>query len=73
MKCLYIVIAATLTTLCGCSTTRSQESGVSPLVVASCPELTPLIDNTFGATVSKLAEVAGIYNECRQAALAEKK
>jgi hypothetical protein len=59
--------------LSACSTTRSPERNVSPLVVASCPELTPLTDNSFGAVVSKLAEVAGIYNECRQAALAESK
>ncbi len=36
-------------------------------MIASCPPLTPLPDDTFGATVNKLAEVAGIYNECRKA------
>lgn len=39
-------------------------------MVASCPPLTPLSDDTFGATTLKLAEVAGQYNECRAAALA---
>lgn len=42
----------------------------SPLVVASCPELTPLADASFGATTAKLVEVAGQYRECRAAALA---
>ena len=57
-----------------CSTTRyAQDVGPSPLVIASCPELTPLTDNTFGATTNKLVEVAGQYYECREAALAGKK
>lgn len=42
----------------------------SPLVTASCPMLTPLTDDSFGATAAKLVEVAGIYYECRAAALA---
>jgi hypothetical protein len=33
--------------------------------------LTPLTDDSFGATAEKLVEVAGIYYECRAAALAE--
>lgn len=39
-------------------------------MVASCPELQPLSDDTMGAVVNKLVEVAGIYRECRAAALA---
>lgn len=35
-----------------------------------CPELTPLTDDSFGATTLKLLEVIGIYRECRAAALA---
>lgn len=41
-------------------------------MVASCPPLTPLSDDTFGATTLKLVEVAGQYAECRAAALAGK-
>lgn len=41
-------------------------------MVASCPPLSPLSDDTFGATTLKLVEVAGVYNECRAAALAGK-
>jgi hypothetical protein len=48
-----------------------RASGPSPLVVASCPELTPLGDDTFGATTSKLVEVANYYRDCREAALAK--
>lgn len=43
-------------------------SGAKPLVIASCPQLAPLSDDTFGATASKLVEVAGIYYQCRAAA-----
>ena len=41
----------------------------SPLVIASCPSLTPLADDSFGATSLKLIEVAGQYRKCRAAAL----
>ncbi len=40
----------------------------SALVLASCPRLTPLTDDTFAATTSKLAEVASTYHQCRRAA-----
>lgn len=63
---LSIVIASTLLTGCASLTTHSPE--VSPLVTASCPKLTPLVDDSFGATVQKLTEIAGIYYECRAAA-----
>lgn len=42
----------------------------NPLVTANCPDLTPLVDDSFGATALKVVEVAGIYYRCRQAALA---
>lgn len=42
-----------------------------PLVVASCPPLTPLAGESFGDTTVKLIEVAGQYHECRCAALPE--
>lgn len=38
---------------------------------ASCPDLVPLTDPSFGATMQKLIEVAGIYYRCREAALAD--
>lgn len=52
----------------------SQASQPSALVVVSCPELvgmTPAEDGTvpMGDAVTKLAEVAGQYRECRAAAL----
>lgn len=64
-------IAAMLTG-CGTLSTRPSADGPSPLVQASCPQLTPLSDDTFAATSLKLIEVAGIYHECRAAALAGK-
>lgn len=39
-------------------------------MVAACPKLTPLSDDSFGATTLKLIEVANQYRECREAALA---
>lgn len=45
-----------------------MDVGPSPLVTASCPVLTPLSDNTFGAVTDKLVEVTALYYECRAAA-----
>lgn len=67
---LPIIVILTLSVQgCATSTKPSPAAGPNPLVVASCPELTPLADDTFGATTRKLVEVAGIYRECREAAL----
>lgn len=44
----------------------------SPLVLASCPDLAPLSDDTFGATTMKLVEVAGQYRKCQRAAIGSK-
>ena len=56
----------------GCSTSAPlSRTGPSPLTVASCPALTPLTDDSFGATARKLVEVAEQYYACRRAALAE--
>jgi len=37
-------------------------------VVANCPRLVPLQDNSFGATTDKLASVSEQYYKCRAAA-----
>ena len=42
----------------------------APLVQAACPELTPLVDDSFGASTRKLLEVVERYWQCRAAALA---
>lgn len=42
----------------------------SPLIVASCPARSPLLDDSFGSWVLKAQEVAGMYDKCREAALA---
>lgn len=66
----FIVTTVVLTQTTGCAwlTRHLTPPGPSPLVVASCPKLTPLLDPSFGATTEKLVEVAGIYYECRAAA-----
>lgn len=67
---LSIAAISILLTACATSIPRSPDGLPSPLVVGSCPRLTELSDPSFGATVLKLVEVAGQYNECREAALA---
>ncbi len=39
-------------------------------MTAQCPQLQPLSDDSFGATVRKLVEVSQTYYRCRTAALA---
>ena len=69
-KFLCTVIA--VTTLTGCdSLTRRSKAPDPTLVRVACPPLTPLTDDSFGATTIKLIEVAGQYYKCREAALAE--
>lgn len=66
-KCLSTVTAGILTLGCAQSMTPSCPPAQ---ILAQCPPLTPLADNTFGATSDKLVEVAGRYYRCRAAALA---
>jgi hypothetical protein len=54
---------------CSGSMPRSSSPVPSPLLVASCPPLQPLADDSFGATTLKLEEVAAQYWKCRAAAL----
>lgn len=68
MKALGLLL---LLILSGCGTLKTaQAPGPSPLVVASCPELQPLTDPSFGATVQALVDTSIQYRECRAAALA---
>ena len=64
-----IATASILLSSCNASMPLSPAPNPSPLVLASCPPLTPLADPSFGATTLKLVEVAGQYRECRAAAL----
>jgi hypothetical protein len=64
-----IVISVALT---GCATsTKPLPDRPNHLLTVSCPPLTPLTDDSFGATTLKLIEVAGQYRMCREAALAK--
>jgi hypothetical protein len=62
------VIAATALASCSASMPPLPTSP-SPLVVANCPSLSPLTDDSFGATTRKLLEVVETYYRCRAAAL----
>lgn len=68
-RTLSTLIAVILLAGCGASTMPLQAPKADPLVVANCPPLAPLQDDSFGATTAKLVEVAGIYHKCRAAAL----
>ena len=39
-------------------------------MVSSCPQLSPLSDDSMGALLAKLVEVGNQYRDCREAALA---
>jgi hypothetical protein len=69
VKSLCTAIVAILLTGCA-SSIKPSPTPKNPLLVASCPPLTPLTDDSFGATTLKLVEVAGLYHRCREAALA---
>ena len=68
-----IPILAAVLALTGCATSMqpSQEPDRSA-VLQNCPPLVPLADDSFGAVVLKLSEVAGQYHKCRAAALESK-
>lgn len=65
-----VACVAVLLTGCGPSTTPLL-AGPSPLILASCPPLTPLPEgaDTFGDTTIKLVEVSAQYRKCRTAVL----
>ena len=67
----YSATAAVVLLLSACSTTPqvSLPSQPSPLVVASCPLLPRLADDSFGAWVLWAQGAAGQYAKCREAAL----
>lgn len=69
-RCATPALVAFSLTLTACSLPTRPSSAANPLLAVSCPPLTPLADDTFGATTLKLIEVAGIYHRCRTAALA---
>lgn len=64
-----LALAAVSVALSACSLPVKLDAG-NPIAVASCPATLPLLtDDSFGATVTKLVEVAGIYHKCRAAAI----
>lgn len=62
----YLIPIILIVPLCGCgSLTKPLPGEPKALAVASCPKLTPLQSDAFGAVSSKLAEVSGVYYTCR--------
>jgi uncharacterized lipoprotein YajG len=64
-----LFIASAAIALAACATSTQHLPTASPLVLSQCPMLTPLEDDSFGATTRKLAQVAQTYYGCRAAAL----
>lgn len=64
-------ILAALFLLTGCASSMPPLPVDKSLVILNCPPLVPLADNSMGAVVLKLSEVAGQYHKCREAALAK--
>lgn len=66
MPLLWALSAISLT---ACATRSTAPSPHRQVVRLACPDLTPLPDNTRDTLVRKIDEIAGIYYECRTAAL----
>ena len=62
-----IIMLSVSTVMMGCASSTGP-SQMKALVQISCPELTPLTSNTFGATTMKLQQVAAQYYKCKVAA-----
>ena len=58
--------------LSGCGMFSKKPAG-NPTCIAECPDLTALGDDSFGATSTKLKEVADQYYNCRKACQAEQR
>jgi hypothetical protein len=57
--------------LAGCETIPAKPG--NPLLAVSCPDLTPPLDDTFGATTIALVKTSEQYYKCRAAALGGEK
>lgn len=68
---LWILVG--LLAVCGCTRLSKPDVGPTALVIANCPALGPVMDETFGGTVQALIETSIQYNKCREAALAGQK
>jgi hypothetical protein len=63
LKSLYIVSVSMMMMGCASSTKPLVEN---PVAIVNCPNLTPLTDNSFGATTLKLIEVSNQYYKCKE-------
>ena len=69
----FFASAAAVQILFGC-TTMPLAPPLEPdrvLILVSCPERSPLLEDSFGAWVNKTFELAQQYDECRKAALSQ--
>lgn len=73
-RLIFATLIAAMLQACSTVSTKplQEEPGRKALITASCPPLTRLESDTFAATTLKLTEVAGIYYECREAAIGQK-
>lgn len=68
-----IITLAGVVLLTGCGALKAVRLEPSANVIANCPKLQPLTDDSFGATAQALVETSIQYRKCREAALASTK
>ena len=62
------IIVAITATMQGCATRNIEAPTDRALVLAACPNPTPLADGSFASTTEKLVWYAVNYRKCRAAA-----
>jgi hypothetical protein len=65
------VLLVAIVALAGCATPPRAVSQSRFLMVASCPQLVALVDDSFGSWVLWAQYAAATYAKCRAAALGE--
>lgn len=66
-----LLLGLSATSLTACATRSTAPSPHREVIRLACPDLTPLVDGRRDTLVRKIEEVAGIYYECRAAALTQ--
>ena len=67
------LILVMVLSLSGCGFFAKKPAPTNPLCVSECPDLTALANDSFGATTSKLKDVADQYYLCRKACQGDRK
>lgn len=68
----YLLLGALLGWFGNDALTNSPSCTANPLIEASCPDLIPPSDPSFGATTYSLTTAVRTYKECRRACMEPK-